>query len=169
MRSLFTLSFLVSLFTSFAQEQKNQTEVLVSDVKKMNNLYIEAGGTGLFGSLNYERQITKKPGLGLRAGIGFYTENGIYLTVPIGINHLFVLKKENSFIDAGLGYTFAIANTDVLNKPSSTGNKNFNSVIPSLGFRKHTSKNLMWRVSLSPVINRNGLVPWIGASIGKRF
>ena len=45
---------------------------------KKNDIYVEAGGNGLFGSINYERQITNAPGLGVRAGIGFYSENAFY-------------------------------------------------------------------------------------------
>lgn len=68
---------------------------------KKNDIYLEAGGNGLFGSVNYERQLTKEPGLGARIGAGFYTENAFYLTIPVGINYLFALKSDRSFIDAG--------------------------------------------------------------------
>lgn len=71
-----------------------------------NNIYVEAGGNGLFGSVNYERQLTKEPEFGVHFGVGFYTEKAFYLTFPAGINYLFKLKRENSFIDAGLGYTW---------------------------------------------------------------
>jgi hypothetical protein len=27
----------------------------------------------------------------------------------------------------------------------------------------------MWRISLAPVANKYGLVPWLGFSLGKRF
>jgi len=73
---------------------------------KKNDIYLEAGGNGLFGSVNYERQLTKTPGLGARIGVGFYTENAFYLTIPVGINYLFKLKNDKSFIDAGLGATW---------------------------------------------------------------
>jgi hypothetical protein len=68
---------------------------------QQNNLFIEAGGNGLFGSVNYERMITKEPGLSLRAGIGIYTEKAFYLTLPVGINYLFPLKKAGTYLDAG--------------------------------------------------------------------
>ncbi|PJJ74805.1 hypothetical protein BXY57_0368 [Thermoflavifilum aggregans] len=71
---------------------------------KKNDIYLEAGGNGLFGSVNYERRLTKEPALGARMGVGFYTENAFYLTIPVGINYLFKLKEEKSFksfIDAG--------------------------------------------------------------------
>lgn len=70
---------------------------------KKNDLYLEAVGTGLFSSINYERQLTNKPGLGAKIGLGFYTEKAFYLTIPVGINYLFQLKNEKSFIGAGIG------------------------------------------------------------------
>src|SRR3954467_14280006 len=73
---------------------------------KKNDIYVEALGNGLFGSVNYERQLTKEPGLGARIGVGFYTEKAFYLTLPMGINYLFPLKNQNSFIDAGFGVTW---------------------------------------------------------------
>ena len=72
---------------------------------KKNDIYLEAGGNGFFASVNYERQLTRQPGLGVRLGVGFYTENAFYLTIPVGINYLFKLNSDKSFIDAGLGVT----------------------------------------------------------------
>ncbi len=60
-----------------------------------NDIYVEAGGNGLFSSVNYERQLTKQPGLGFRLGVGFYSENAFYLTIPVGINYLFKLQNNN--------------------------------------------------------------------------
>lgn len=115
------------------------------------------------GSVNYERQLTKEPALGLRIGVGFYTEYDFFLNFLTGINYLFELKSKKSFIDAGLGVTWT-----GIDEKSSKG-LHFVNFIPSFGYRRHTSKNLMWRISLTPVINRYGGVPWVGASIGKRF
>ena len=72
--------------SSFAQEKFQR-----------NSFYLEAFGSGLFGSLNYERQLTSKPGIGVRAGIGFYAEKAFSLTFPVGVNYLFPLKRENIF------------------------------------------------------------------------
>jgi hypothetical protein len=113
---------------------------------KRNDVYFEAGGNGLFSSINYERQLTSQPGLGIRIGLGFYSENAFYLTIPTGVNYLFKLKNDNSFIG-----------------------EHFVSFVPSIGYRKHTANDLMWRISLAPVANKYGLVPWLGLSLGKRF
>ena len=39
---------------------------------KRKDIYLKAGGNGLFASVNYERQLTKQPGPGYRFGVGFY-------------------------------------------------------------------------------------------------
>jgi hypothetical protein len=135
---------------------------------KKNDIYLEAGGNGLFGSISYERQLTKEPGLGARIGIGVYSENEFFLTLPVGVNYLFELKKKNTFIDAGLGVTWAMVDGKFSNDPTDI-QENFTSFIPSIGYRKHTAKNVMWRISLTPVINKYSFTPWLGLSIGKRF
>ncbi len=52
---------------------------------------------------------------------------------------------------------------------SSSNGDHFVNFVPSIGYRRHTSKDVMWRISLTPVANKNTLMPWLGASIGKRF
>ena len=143
--------------------------VFAQDVFKRNDIYLEAGGNGLFGSVNYERQLTKQPALGVRIGIGFYSEEAFFLTIPVGINYLFPLKNKRSFIDAGLGVTWTQINKSLSGQSYDSKEYNFVNFIPSLGYRRHTIKDVMWRISVTPIANRYGLVPWLGASIGKRF
>jgi hypothetical protein len=127
--------------------------------EKKNTAFFELGGNGLFGSVNYERQLTKKPGLSARMGVGFYSEYAAYVTFPVGINYLFALKKKGAFIDAGLGVTWTTGN------PSD----NLTHFIPTIGYRKYTANNIMLRASITPVINEEAFTPWIGLSIGKQF
>ena len=136
---------------------------------KKNDIYLEALGNGLFGSVNYERQLTKAPGLGVRVGIGFYSENAFYITIPVGVNYLFPLKSDKSFIDAGLGVTWTQIDGKLFGDSKRSDENNFVNFIPSIGYRRHTTHNVMWRISLTPVINKYTFVPWIGISIGKRF
>jgi hypothetical protein len=136
---------------------------------KKNDIYLEAGGNGLFGSVNYERQLTKQPGLGARIGVGFYSEKAFYLTIPVGINYLFKLKNDKSFIDAGLGVTWTRIDGKLFSDSKNSNRDHFVNFVPSIGYRRHTAKDVMWRISLTPVVNKYGLVPWLGASIGKRF
>jgi hypothetical protein len=136
---------------------------------KRNDIYLEAGGNGLFGSVNYERQLTKEPGLGARIGVGFYTENAFYLTIPAGINYLFRLKSDKSFIDAGLGATWTRIDGNFFGESKNSNGEHFVNFVPSIGYRRHTSNDVMWRISVTPIANKYGLVPWLCASIGKRF
>ena len=154
---------LLIITTAFAASSFGQTTF------KKNDIYLEAGGNGLFASVNYERQLTKQPGLGARLGVGFYSENAFYLTIPIGIDYLFRLKNDKSFFDAGLGVTWTRIDGNLFGDSKNSNGGNFVNFIPSIGYRRHTTGNLMWRISLTPVVNKYGFVPWLGLSIGKRF
>jgi hypothetical protein len=136
---------------------------------KKNDIYLEAGGNGFFGSVNYERQLTKSPGLGVRVGLGFYTEKAFYFTIPVGINYLFKLPGNKSFIDAGLGGTWTKVDGRFFGDASNALEENIFSFVPGIGYRRHTAKDLMWRISFTPIINQYAFLPWIGASFGKRF
>lgn len=136
---------------------------------KRNDIYLEVGGNGLFASVNYERQLTKQPGLGFRIGVGIYSENAFYMTIPAGINYLFKLKNDKSFIEAGLGTTWTRIDGKLFKASKNSNGDHFVSFVPDIGYRIHTNKNIMWRISASPIINKFGLVPWLGFSVGKRF
>lgn len=154
---------LVLAFSSFTLCSFAQTTF------KKNDVYLEAAGNGLFASVNYERQLTKQPGIGFRLGVGFYSENAFYLTIPVGINYLFKLKSDKSFIDAGLGATWARIDGNLFGGSKNLNGAHFINFVPSVGYRRHSSKDIMWRISVTPVTNKYGFVPWLGLSIGKRF
>jgi len=159
------LSFLLltCISTYGQQESKNLS-------KLRNIVFVEALGNGLFGSINYERQLTSGPGLSIRLGIGFYTENAFYLTLPISVQYLIDLKKDN-FIEAGIGYTWADAGADDLFNDNITDSDNLNNLFLSVGYRKHFGKDWMWKASFTPLLtnNKDVTLPWVGLSIGKRF
>jgi|TARA_B110000902_G_scaffold130508_1_gene151787 hypothetical protein len=151
---------------SFAQENQKSNS---GNLK--NTVFVEALGNGLFGSINYERQLTKEPGLSLRAGIGFYTEYDFYLTLPFSIQYLIDLNR-NNFIETGIGYTWADAGADdIFNNESVKNSDNLNNLFLSVGYKKHFGKDWMWKANFTPLITNNKEVtlPWIGVSIGKRF
>ncbi len=136
---------------------------------KKNDIYFELGGNGLFASVNYERQLTTTPKLGVRLGLGYYTENAFYLSVPVGVNYLFPLKNKNSFVECGFGATWTYVNGNLFAKDNNLKADNFINYIPSIGYRVHTNRNVMWRINVSPIINTKTFFPWIGFSLGKRF
>ncbi|WP_026464307.1 hypothetical protein [Adhaeribacter aquaticus] len=141
-----------------------------------NNIFFELGGNGVYGSLNYERQLTKQPGLSARFGIGTLhgQREGIsdpltyWLTIPVSINYLVNLKNNQSFIDAGLGATWTPLEL-YFKLPKYPERKGFINYFPSIGYRRYTSKNLMWRINFTPVFFEDFFLPWAGISIGKRF
>jgi hypothetical protein len=130
-----------------------------------NAFYLEAGAGGGFGSINYERQLTKKPGIGVRIGAGFYTEDGFYFSTPVGINYLLPLKKENRFIDAGFNVTPFFKDA----RFNAVGDDKYVNFIPVVGYRVHNNKNWFWRASAAVVINRFAGTPWAGFALGKVF
>jgi hypothetical protein len=135
---------------------------------KRNAVYFELGGNGLFASVNYDYQLTKKPGFGIRAGIGFYSLNPFQLTIPVGVNYLFEITKDKSYMELGLGATWTKENVSLYLEPDlSKKRTNFGNYFPSVGYRKHTKKTLMWRISLTPVVNQNGFAPFFGFAFGK--
>src|SRR6185436_9132251 len=71
---------------------------------KRNIFYFEMLGNGLVLSLNYERQITNKPGLGFHAGVALAGDKPAF---PLGAKYLFDLSKQRSFLEVGAGVTIA--------------------------------------------------------------
>ncbi len=138
-----------------------------ADFKK-NDIYIEAGGNGLIYSLNYERQLLRKPGLGFRAGAGWIPN--LCLAIPLGVNYLFNLKQ-NNFIEAGAGVTFF---KSYMSLKANSWLKDADVVFtPSVGFRRHTTKNLLLRLTVLAAVlgnqRKKEVQPWVGLSVGKRF
>lgn len=161
-RLILTLTILTFVYTAYSQNSFKQ-----------NTIYFQLGGNGLFTSINYERQVFKKPGIGFHIGAGIYGIEPSYLTVPFGVNYLLKLKKSNSYIDFGFGATYSKADVKLYiivdRRTSNYVNTNYWNYIPSIGYKRVTKKDLMYRFSLTPVINHNDGIPFFGFSIGKRF
>jgi hypothetical protein len=148
----------------------NATTSLAQNTFKRNDLYFELLGNGVVASINYERQLADQPGLGVRVGVGFSpTEHGV-LSVPLGFNYLVPFKNQRSFLELGLGVTLTAEPVRLLDFSGDVyDNGTYGNFIPSVAYRAHTSKNLMWRFSLTPMFNSAETLPWVGFSIGKRF
>ena len=89
------ISMLIVLTIFFIQVDKLQAQ--------RNTVFVEGMGAGGIGSISYERQLTKKPELMIRAGVGTLVFDK---TIPVGVDYLFPLKKNNEFLEVGLAYTF---------------------------------------------------------------
>lgn len=162
MKLIFILFYLVSCsFSLFSQNTFRQ-----------NNIYFELGGNGLGYSLNYERQLLKKPGPGIRLGVGSYSLDEFQLSIPVGVNLLLNVYDNKVFLDLGYGVTYTKADAKLyisVKRDPSYRNTNYFNYIPSAGLRFHTSRNYLWRITLSGVVNDYGLIPWFGVSFGKIF
>lgn len=137
---------------------------------RKNTIYGEFGGNGIFLSLHYERQLGTKPGLGVHVGLGNAdVDENFAFTIPIGVNYLFNIGKQKSFIEAGAGVTWALQN--IWDGYGHTEpHKHTPGFIPSIGYRHHTPYGLMWKISVVAAFSKNNIIPYYpGISIGWRF
>ncbi len=175
MKNLITL-ILVSLIASFSYGQKN-------------TVYAELFGNGIFGSINYERQITNKPIILARVGVGLWSNLGILgssnsgYTIPMSFNYLLDLNK-NNFLDFGIGPTLVRSNF-----VSNNGSKHVTYLFTSIGFRRYFGNNLVFGFHITPYVNNLtdnsfklgdetiyinqefdfNTKQWFGVRFGKRF
>jgi hypothetical protein len=161
----------VILFLFFA------TIVCAQKAPGKNTAYVELFGNGLLGSINYERQLTNHPALAIHVGAGIYATKDdhvkAYLTIPFGINYLLKFNKR-SMLDIGFGATWTKPEVKLYaivdRKDGNYVNHDYFNFVPSLGYRHHTSNNLMWRCSITPVITHSiGIIPFFGFAFGKVF
>ena len=141
---------------------------------KKNDIYFEFLGNGIGASVNYERQLMDKAGLGVRLGIGYFSgDEKFRVSIPVGLDYLISLRNDKSFINAGLGATWSGATGLKTAKQEALTGRDLNehiwSFVPSIGYRHHTKSNYMLRISLTPIINKYRFFPFAGISIGKRF
>lgn len=137
-----------------------------------NTIFAELGSNALFVSLNYERQLFKKPKLAVRAGAGIYGVDPSILTVPLGINYLLQIDKSPVFFDVGFGATYAktpVSLYAIVDRRGPYIQGSYWNYIPSVGCRLY-QKNLLCRINASLVANDNiGVLPFLGFSIGRTF
>jgi len=134
---------------------------------KRNAFYFEMLGNGLVLSLNYERQISNKPGLGFHGGVALAGDKPAF---PLGAKYLFDLGKQRSFLEVGAGVTFAEQDMWETNYNQSETNPYKAGFIPSVGYRYNAPKGFMWRINYTPVFNkyRTELL-FFGVSVGWRI
>ena len=154
---LFTISILLAARLT-AQQQSI----------KRNTAYFEVGGNGLGFSVGYERQVGKKTGLGLHAGISL---SGNKPGLVTGAKYLVDLGNHKSFLETGLGVNLADREYLGAKQDMITGHNPYTAVfIPSVGYRHHTRYGLMWRVNYTPFISKyNNEALYAGISVGWRF
>jgi hypothetical protein len=136
------------------------THTLIAQTEfKKNYAYIEFGGNGIFASINYERQLFKKPGLGLRLGCGIIPLVGA--SFPAGVNYIVKTKRDNSLFEMGFGITYILGKT--VEKTERI------TYVPSIAYRHHSKRNRIIRVAFTPIFNDSSVYPVFGISFGKIF
>ena len=168
MRLINTLLFSILICNSLASQKDS------SHIAK-NLIYLKAGGTCGYGSLNYERNIytNKKLNAFSRIGISTYHTNDFTnkfnpdLLIPILLN---ICYGKNHKIELGTGETFAtIVKADSKNfKPTRFTNFHTNF---TLAYRFQKEKGgFVFRCAYTPNIEFNKyLRHWAGISFGYSF
>ena len=159
--------FVVLLFTSalsFAQE---------APTYRRNAVYVEAGGTGVRGSVSYERLKRLKngnyfaPSIGIALPFPEHSKNIVseFYMIPLQFNWL--LGRTTSKFELGVSVNPAYSTYVTTFGETSTPGRSFGA-LPSfrLGYRYMGNKGLVVRAGFTPVVFIN---PWVGASLGYSF
>jgi hypothetical protein len=128
----------------------------------MNSIFLEVGGNGIFGTLNYERMINSK--MGLRVGGIFLpfsdTEHPLFGTLMIN----WILGKDNLRMEIGQGIFIYGGGWEEF---SHSGSIFFTATI---GIRYQPKiKGIILRLGFTPLFGPDRVYPWAGASIGYSF
>jgi hypothetical protein len=137
--------------------------------------YGEAGGQGLFFSLNYDRRITyTTSGFGVRVGVGYEVSiDPTYWSIPIGF--YWMVGNDGNFFEAGAGATYvSITNVPVGDKVDFAnknwyGDQQFLFGTLTVGYRHQPREgHLNFRTGLTPMFGRTVmLIPYL--SVGYNF
>jgi hypothetical protein len=142
---------------------------------KPNNYYLEAGGAGGWGSVNYARHFGQQKRFAAHAGIGIFTENTAtnknfdYVTIPIGAKYFWPLRKDStSFLTVGVGATRFENSRNLFGANKSPNDPAFVLFVPSFGYQRNEKNGIFWRITLSAFLGEAGNYPWLGLAIGFR-
>ncbi len=166
MKNYLKLIYIIIFFISFniySQEKK-------VNWPKKNFVYAELLGNGIFGSINYERQILSKPMWSIRAGVGYYSENTKYVTLPVSVQYTMYLKNSN-YLEFGAGYTWAHEQGENYFKSEVSNPDIIHNYFLIAGYKQIFDNHWVFRATFTPLIKNNYDVkfPWFGVSVGKMF
>ncbi len=169
-------SSIVLVFLLFCHGSISLAQDTSSRIKCKHLIYLEIGGIGGFGSINYENDILliNKFSLGFRGGFSTihildYTRKfNPDLIFPISIYFLYGIKHK---IEIGIGETISsIPVTDMENSPVHTRSTSFSTNF-TIGYRyEHQKTGIFFRCGYTPIIERNKHYRhWGAISIGYAF
>ena len=161
--------------------------------QKHSATYIEAGGSGLFETVNYDFRFKEDDGrgriglIGLRFGVGVspkyvldsgvvnhvVSTNGTAVLILVGINTLLDESYPHiggSCIELGVNLLYAQKNS-IADKKGDF--KQTNRFIPSVNlgyrFQSYEENGFMWRLCYDPYLLDGKIHHWFGISAGYNF
>jgi hypothetical protein len=142
---------------------------------RRNTLFLEAGGLGGYGSLNYEKLILHKNQIMSTIRVGISTYRVVDFTnkfnpdviLPVTFNALY---GQNHKIELGIGNTFSTIVRASLPDMKATRTLDFNTIF-SFGYRfQKNTGGVMYRCAYTPILEFNEyLRHWLGISFGYSF
>jgi hypothetical protein len=158
-------------------------EAIPFEKSAQNLVFVEAGGSGIFASVNYERMLSDV--VSVRAGLGYFATEGstsqvqfrasnTMLSVPlVGAYHILLSQSDRILLGGGITTTFSMLPSDVLQtfQPENLRGPVF--VIPTglIGYRYQPRESgVTVGISIIPLLfDWRVLMPWAGVSIGYAF
>lgn len=137
------------------------------NAQNKNNLFIEAGGSAIVYSINYDRLITDN--LSIRGGLsylkGTFFFDYSFTLFPVSVNYL--VGSGDSKLELGAGVTFYSGELKLFGLSGSKDDFLGNFII---GYRYQPSDGgFIFRAAFTPIYSQNGIHAWGGLSIGTAF
>ena len=173
LKYIFVALFLLSIQPIQAQPFQKPTIAKYGDT--MSTFYLEIGGNGILGSINYDLILPSNYGIrvGISPGLILFnaedseSEFSVQNFNFIGILSAFKLHGTSSHkLESGLGIVVGEINSEIKeNFPAIPG------IAINLGYRfvSKREKGLSLRVMFSPILCKDGFTPWFGGSLGYSF
>lgn len=181
MKQITIALFLLVLLVTNTYAQRKAYRHASKKIRKVHTLFLEGGGNGIYGSINYDRVINFSSfALSLRAGLGAYPSsnvniNAIYPVLPIEVGILW--GKKTHFIETGVGTsTLYLYKTNSQDKP-----RYIFLGFARIGYRLQKDSGFFFKAGFTPIFagfslneaNNNQqnfrFLPWAGIAIGESF
>jgi hypothetical protein len=130
-----------------------------------NLVGVELLGRGLIYSVNYERNLTQRTGLGV--GVAYWSIDKAHITIvplfaswnPIGDRHSLYLAAGTTLVN-GRENSFWFDNSESGFVAAATS---------SVGYQYRSPGGFVIRPALNILLSRHGNIAWPGLTIGRRF
>ena len=130
-----------------------------------NHVFLEAGGNGIYWTINYERMFTDN--ISGRIGLGYMPNNDNVFTAPVMVNYLW--GDTDHKVELGIGVLFVGADSDI-NRFNGNLDQNGVGGTATLGYRfQPAGECWTFRAGYTPFFGLGGYQNWGGISFGYAF